>query len=149
MRTIIPLELKCEYTVNPLGIDVVQPRFSWILQSSQRGEMQTAHQILVASSERKLKDDIADKWDSRKVISDQSVNVAYKGRRLASGEKCYWKVRVWDKDDNPGSCSNTATFQMGLLHNNDWQGVWIGAKKNISAPLFRKEFKLAQKTNAR
>ena len=144
MNTVTPLELKCEYAVNPLGIDVVQPRFSWVLESSQRGEMQTAYQILVASSEEKLKDDIADKWDSKKVISDQSVNVAYEGRELASSEKCCWKVRVWDKDDTPTLWSNVATFEMGLLHNDDWQGVWIGAGKSISAPLFRKEFKLAQ-----
>ncbi len=43
MNTVTPLELKCEYAVDPLGIDVVQPRFSWILESSQRGEMQTAY----------------------------------------------------------------------------------------------------------
>ncbi len=138
------IRTKCEYLINPLGIDVVQPRFSWILGSSQRGGMQTAYQILVTSSEEKLTNDIADKWDSKKVLSDQSVNVAYQGKTLVSGEKCYWKVRVWDKDDNPGSCSTPATFEMGLLHNDDWQGVWIGAKKNISAPLFRKEFKLTQ-----
>ena len=145
MNTVTPLELKCEYAVNPLGIDVVQPRFSWVLESSQRGEMQTAYQILVASSEEKLKDDIADKWDSKKVISDQSVNVAYEGRELASGEKCYWKVRVWDKDEKASAYSIPATFQMGLLKKSDWQGVWIGAKKNISAPLLRKEFEITKK----
>ncbi len=35
-------ELRCEYRVNPLGIDVVRPRLNWILQSSQRGQKQTA-----------------------------------------------------------------------------------------------------------
>jgi len=135
MRTIIPLELKCEYTVNPLGIDVVQPRFSWILESSQRGEMQTAYQILVASSEGKLKADDADKWDSKKVISDQSVNVAYKGRALASGEKCYWKVRVWDTNGKVSPYTKTATFEMGLLKSDDWEGKWIRGGN-----LFRNEF---------
>ncbi len=145
MSTITPLELKCEYAVNPLGIDVAQPRFSWVLQSGQRGEMQTAYQILVASSEEKLKDDIADKWDSKKIISDQSVNVAYKGRALASGEKCYWKVRVWDKDEKASAYSTPATFEMGLLNKNDWQGVWVGADASISAPLLRKEFEIVKK----
>ncbi len=26
-------QLRCEYLVNPLGIDVVKPRLSWVLQS--------------------------------------------------------------------------------------------------------------------
>ena len=125
MNTVASLGLKCEYAVNPLGIDVVQPRFSWVLQSSQRGEMQTAHQILVASSEGKLKGDIADKWDSKKVISDQSVNITYEGTALVSGEKCYWKVRVWDQDGKASAYSRAATFEMGLLQNDDWQGIWI------------------------
>jgi len=47
---------------------------------------------------------------------------------------------VWDKDDNPGPWSNVATFEMGLLKNGDWQGMWIGADTSISAPLLRKEF---------
>ena len=144
MSNITPLELKCEYLVDPLGIDVT-PRFSWILESSQRGEMQTAYQILVASSEEKLRNDIADKWDSKKVLSDQSVNVAYEGTSLVSAEKCYWKVRVWDKDDDiPTPYSNVASFEMSLLKESDWQGVWIGAEKKISSPLFRKEFKLTE-----
>jgi len=144
VSSITPLELKCEYLVDPLGIDVVQPRFSWILESKQRGEMQTAYQILVASSEEKLRNDIADKWDSEKVISDQSVNVAYEGTSLVSAEKCYWKVRVWVKDDTPAPYSNVASFEMSLLKESDWQGAWIGAEKKISSPLFRKEFKLAK-----
>ena len=92
-----PLELKCEYAINPLGIDSAQPRFNWILESSQRGQMQSAYQILVASSEEKLNANISDKcakpsresgWDSGKVASDKSVNVPYEGSALTSGEKC-------------------------------------------------------------
>jgi len=145
MNTVIPLELRCEYAVNPLGIDVAQPRFSWTLESSQRGKIQTAYQILVASSEEKIKAEIGDKWDSGKVISDQSVNVAYKGRALASGEKCYWKVRVWDEDDGVSAYSTPAMFEMGLLKESDWKGKWIGADTSISAPLLREEFKITKR----
>jgi alpha-L-rhamnosidase len=28
-------KLRCEYRVNPLGIDVVEPRLSWILESAR------------------------------------------------------------------------------------------------------------------
>ena len=46
-----PTGLRCEYLENPLGIDVRQPRFSWVLEHSHRGgELQSAYQILVAAS---------------------------------------------------------------------------------------------------
>lgn len=141
-NSIIPVNLRCEYLKNPLGIDILFPRFSWVLSSSKRGEYQTAYQILVASNREKLDRNDGDKWDSGKVYSDESVNVAYEGEHLLSGETCYWKVRAWDKDGKPGPWSDTATFEMGLLEDDDWKGVWIGAKNNISAPLLRKEFTL-------
>ncbi|MBC8231137.1 alpha-L-rhamnosidase N-terminal domain-containing protein, partial [bacterium] len=161
---VTPVQLKCEYAVNPLGIDVAQPRFSWVLESSRRGQMQSAYQILVASSEENLRQNIADLWDSGKVVSGQSVNVAYKGSALKSGQKCWWKVRCWNKPgedgmyvtptyhdvktleamrkERPSAYSAPATFEMGLLKQSDWQGNWIGADKTISSPLLRKEFTL-------
>jgi alpha-L-rhamnosidase len=42
--------LRCEYQNDPLGIDVVKPRLSWIVQSDERAQRQTAYQVLVASS---------------------------------------------------------------------------------------------------
>jgi alpha-L-rhamnosidase len=44
------VDLRCEYRVNPLGIDVLKPRLSWEMKSDRRGEVQTAYQILVAST---------------------------------------------------------------------------------------------------
>jgi len=143
-NTLTPVELKCEYLKNPLGIDVAQPRFSWELKSSRRGQMQSAYQILVASSEEKLNANIGDKWDSGKVASSQSVNIPYEGSPLRSGEGCYWKVRCWDKDGRPGPYSEPATFEMGLLNESDWEGKWIGADVSISAPLLRKEFDITK-----
>jgi len=126
--------LTCEYAVNPLGIDAAAPRFSWVLASTKRGQMQWAYRLLVASSAAKLAANVGDKWDSGKMASPQSVNVAYKGKALASGEKCYWKVRVWpalskvegDKAGAPSPWSKPATFEMGLLKKADWKGQWIG-----------------------
>jgi hypothetical protein len=58
-------QLSCEYATDPLGIDVAQPRFSWILHSERRGGMQAAYQIVVAGSAEALGADVADnKWDS-------------------------------------------------------------------------------------
>ena len=119
-------DLRCEYAVNPLGIDTACPRFSWVLRSALRGQMQSACQVLVAASKARLDADTGDKWDSGKVRSAQSVNVAYEGSELASGETCWWKVRVWDKDGKVSAWSPPATFEMGLLKGGDWEGRWIG-----------------------
>ena len=118
--------LTCEYAHDPLGIDVAQPRFGWILKSNTRAQLQSAYQILVASSEAKLARDVGDKWDSAKVQSDQSVNIDYQGEALTSWERCHWKVRVWDRQARPSAWSRPASFEMGLMQQSDWQGQWIG-----------------------
>ena len=46
-----PTNLRCEYLKNPAGIDVARPRFSWIIENPERGEAQSAYQLLVASME--------------------------------------------------------------------------------------------------
>jgi alpha-L-rhamnosidase len=139
MRTV---QLKCEHLTNPLGIEAAQPRLSWVLESDQRGQAQTAYQILVATSQQKLGANNGDKWDSGKITSDNSVEVPYQGNALASGERCYWKVRVWDKDGRPDAYSDASFFEMGLLRQSDWHGKWIWSKKGISSPLLRREFGL-------
>ena len=83
-------ELRCEYRVNPLGIDVAKPRLSWVLESSQRGQKQRAYQILVAGSKERLKKNDGDLWDTGKVSSDQSIHEVYAGRPLGSRIQCYW-----------------------------------------------------------
>ena len=117
--------LRCEYLVNPLGIDVPSPRLSWIITSNRRGEMQTAYQILVASSSKLLSEDKGDLWDSGKVSSDESSQIAYSGSLLASRENCFWKVRTWDSEGKPGDWSQVARWSMGLLQPADWSAQWI------------------------
>src|ERR1035438_4754379 len=72
-----PDRLRCGYLDNPLGIDTLQPRLSWVLESTQRAEKQPTYQILAASSEALLKADSGDLWDTGKVASDQTLHVAY------------------------------------------------------------------------
>lgn len=140
-----PVQLKSEHSADPLGIEAAQPRFGWVLESHERGQLQTAYQILVASSLQNLLSNNGDKWNSGKIVSDNSVEVTYQGKSLSTGERCYWKVRVWDKSGKAGSYSAPSLFEMGLLKQSDWHGKWIGAKKGISSPLLRREF-LLQKT---
>lgn len=135
-------ELRCEYLKNPLGLEMQHPRLSWILQSAARGENQTAYQVLVASSEEKLQAGTADLWDSGKISSDQSTQVAYRGKPLTSRKQVYWKVRVWDKDGHPGTYSAPANWEMGLLSPKEWSARWVGyaAGWNGSALYYRFHF---------
>jgi alpha-L-rhamnosidase len=119
-------DLRCEYRVAPLGIDIAVPRLSWIVQSPSRGQLQTACQILVASSPEKLARDEADLWDSGKVALNQANQVEYSGRPLKSQMRCFWKVRVWDKSGKVSLWSNPAFWTMGLLNRYDWQAQWVG-----------------------
>ena len=119
-------DLRCEYRVNPPAIDVAEPRLSWILQSNQRGQKQTAYQLLVASSEKTLNQNKADLFDSGRVNSDQSTHVVYRAKPLKSRMQCHWKVRIWDKDNKASAWSEPAFWTMGLMDANDWQAKWIG-----------------------
>ncbi|CAG0937251.1 Alpha-L-rhamnosidase [Thermoflexales bacterium] len=139
--------LTCEYRTNPLGIDVRQPRLSWQLQSDQRGAHQTAYQILVAPTETGLDSGTSLLWDSGKTGSDQSIHVPYRGPALASGQRVYWKVRVWDEVGRESE-SSSAWWEMGLLERTDWEAQWIGApffggpRTSSPAPYLRKAFTL-------
>ena len=113
--------LRCEYLHDPLGIDVIKPRLSWVVLSEERGQRQTAYQVLVASTPDTLANDQGDLWDSGKVASDETIQVEYAGKPLGSRVRCYWKVRAWDKDGRPLAWSEPAFWTMGLLKASDWE----------------------------
>ena len=119
-----PAELRCEYRADPLGVDVSRPRLSWIVASAERGQRQTAYQVLVAGSEAILKLDKGDLWDSGQVQSDDTTAIVYGGKPLLSNQPCYWKVKVWDKDGTPSTWSSLAVWSMGLLEPSDWTDLW-------------------------
>jgi alpha-L-rhamnosidase len=121
-----PANLICEYAVDPIGVDAAHPRFSWILKHSGRAHLQSAYRILVASAAELLLNDKGDVWDSNKIKSDKSVNVEYRGKPLQSKTRYYWKIKWWDDAGQTSAFSDTAVFEMGLLSQKDWSGVWIG-----------------------
>jgi alpha-L-rhamnosidase len=102
---------KCEDAVNPRGVKTEHPQFSWTWGAPTTPR---AYQILVASSEEKLKADIGDLWDSGQVRTDQKT-ARYEGKALGSLQHCYWKLRVWSDYDTPTLWTEAQTFQMALL----------------------------------
>jgi len=139
-----PSNLRCEYLTDPLGVDVPQPRFSWVLAHSQRDEKQGAYQVLVATQSDALAHDHGDQWDSGKVPSEDFTQVVYAGKALESGRTYYWKVRYWDKEGRNSEYSRPAQFGMGLLSREEWKGSWIGGG-SANGNEFRKEFTLTGK----
>jgi len=162
-----PVDLTCEYLKDPAVIDVTAPRLSWIniADEGERGQLQTAWEIRVAGSRDLLISGKADLWNSGKIVSDQSVNIRYNGKKLISRQECWWQVRVWDRKGKVSEWSLPAFWRMGLLNPGDWKAKWIGApwqgeetlqkpsNPNAKlpeqlpppAPLLRKEFTISKK----
>ncbi len=148
---LVPTHLRCEYRPNPLGIGVAQPRLFWQLESSRRGQTQRAYQVLVAESEAALAADHASVWDSGRVESDQTAHIVYAGPPLRSGQRAWWKVRVWDQDGQVSGYSEPAWWQMGLLDPSEWRAGWIsfdsGPENEMGlrpAPYLRRAFAVDQ-----
>ena len=74
-----PTDLRCDYAINPVGVEAAQPHLSWTLDSRQRNQKQTAWYVLVASAPGRLAANQGDLWDSGKVQSSESVHVSNRG----------------------------------------------------------------------
>ncbi len=142
---------RSEYRRNPLGIDEEMPRLSWVVESECRCQKQSAYRIVVGSDEAKLRECKGDLWDTGKVTSSESSVILYKGKKLESFQRCYWKVMVWDEQDRPSGWSGPAWWETAVLDEQQWEGKWIseerdepegeeGLYKDEPARLFRKEF---------
>jgi alpha-L-rhamnosidase len=148
--------LRCEYLVDPLGIDEPSPRLSWILESARRGARQNAYRVLVASSPIQLQKGVGDLWDSGRIESDRTTQIVYAGMPLRARNQCHWTVEVWDDAGNRAR-SEPALWSMGL-NRGDWTAKWIAADPEIfrrdkdaitptlttpgTPPLLRKEFEI-------
>jgi len=148
MKVSAPERLRCEYRVNPLGIDVAQPRLSWQLRDKRRGARQTAYRVRAAGRPGDLEAGDNLLWDSGRVESDQSVHVPYGGPAPASKQRCYWQVRTWDEGGAESPWSDPAWFEMGLLDREDWEAEWIasslvgGPRTTVPVPYMRKDIAL-------
>ncbi|GJQ28739.1 MAG: hypothetical protein HBSAPP03_06230 [Phycisphaerae bacterium] len=120
-----PERLRCEYLLNPLGLDEPAPRLSWILAGGGRGATQSAFRVLAASSTDRLANDDGDLWDSGQVAGSSTTHVIYAGKPLTARRACWWKVMSWDREGRPGPWSTPASFEMGLLTPDDWSATWI------------------------
>lgn len=137
-------DLKCEYSTNPIGLDITRPQFSWQIRSEERGIRQTAYQLLIAGSPEDLVYGKELIWDSGKIYSQRSAGILYKGPALESRRCYYWLIRVWDSYHLVSESTEPAFFEMGLLNQSDWQATWIGCPASWTGRVvyFRKAFTL-------
>lgn len=169
---LVPYDLRCDDSVQPLGLDDLHPRLSWKLQpgktrkgqqgawtDSARRRRQTAYRILVASDLNHLDADRGDLWDSGEVPADRLPYAVYAGKPLRSAQKVYWKVRTRDENGvlSPWSTlsGNAEWWEMGLLKPEEWRGKWIMSSRpaptteramfaDDPAPLLRQEFRVVK-----
>ena len=142
--------LRCEYKVDPLGIDVSKPRLSWELASAEKGVLQTSYDLRVALSEKDLTESKMI-WESGTQPSGASIQVEYAGPALERQRIYFWQVRVADNHGHLSNWSEPAHWEMGLLEPGDWTAKWITPnlaeddKKSNPAPLLRTTFSLTKK----
>ncbi|MFK7932334.1 MAG: sulfatase-like hydrolase/transferase [Saprospiraceae bacterium] len=119
-----PIGLSIEYIREPANVLVVDklPEFGWIVPDE--AVFQSAYQILVASSQKNIDNNIGDVWDSAQVRSSESSNVVYTGKSLRSGQSYFWKVRIWDEVNRLTGYSESQSFKLG------------GANEMITTPNF-------------
>ena len=116
--------LETQATREPLGITDAFPRLSWRIAGTERGILQRAYRVLVASRENLVAEGKADVWDSGRVTS-ADPSVKYAGAALASRTRYYWSVRVWTANGKETAGSQPAWFETAFMRADEWKGQWI------------------------
>jgi alpha-L-rhamnosidase len=114
--------LRVEHLVEPEGLTVQRPRFSW--QLPEGATIQRAYQIH------------ATKWDSGRVDSSQQLFVRYDpadSPALSSDELVSWRVKVWT-DLGEHDFSDFSFFSLGIVTCPtpywNWMAKWIHPDEN-------------------
>jgi hypothetical protein len=88
------------------------PEFSWVVNSAERDDVQTACRIRVVSPADKEGGHPVCVWDSGKVLTADSVNVEYGGEPLEAGASYAWRVMTWDRRGRASEWSEPQRFVM-------------------------------------
>ena len=137
-----PGYLRCEYMVDPLGIDAEHPRLSWRLEDGREGAGQSAYAVVVGTDSSRLLKGQGIYSTGRKFSGEQLIT--YTGPALKPFTRYYWKVDIWDKKGKKGVTAKVASFETGMMEMKSWRGAWISDSRNIhtqAAPYFRRVFR--------
>jgi alpha-L-rhamnosidase len=130
-----PTDLMVDLLTSPENAVITNPApaFSWAIDDYRSGARQTAYQIMVVSSSGYIHRNLPDMWDSGVIPSDRSVSIPYNGKPLQPGETYWWKVKVWDQEDQVGNWSEAQEFHIGEYERNDlkWPGESRWVEKEV------------------
>jgi alpha-L-rhamnosidase len=119
-----PVHLRTNALENPLGIDTPRPTFSWQSDAKTPDWTQSAYEIVVGTDLAHLHPGKTAAWDSGRVTSSESLDIAYAGITLQAQQLYLWRVIVWDNHDKQAT-SAVASFETGLMSAGDWKSDWI------------------------
>ncbi|WP_329129477.1 family 78 glycoside hydrolase catalytic domain [Streptomyces sp. NBC_01476] len=120
-----PAQLRADGQASDVLLDRTRPTFAWTVRDTGRAEAQTAYEIRVQPRPAGRDDHRAAGWDSGRVRSANSTDVAYAGPALVSDHTYTWSVRTWNKQGKASPWSAPASFDTGLLNASDWSAWWL------------------------
>ena len=142
-----PVFLRTEYLVNPIGIDNIHPRLTWMLDDSRQGAIQTAYQVFVGTDSLEVSSGKGSIWATGKVSSSHML-ATYQGKALQPFTRYFWRVDSWDKAGIKAAASVVNSFETGMLKMTNWKGSWISDEQGVNvkpAPCFRTTFNIGKK----
>ncbi|MDE6528471.1 MAG: alpha-L-rhamnosidase N-terminal domain-containing protein, partial [Muribaculaceae bacterium] len=132
---------RCEYLVEPIGIDAQAPRLTWTVDAD--GPLPESFVVKVALSEKGLRSG-KEVWRSPLVSGDSRRVVLDTEGVLAPHTRYVWQVEGTD-GSGVNFTSPVASFETGKLGAADWSAKWISDGKDKEfepAPMLRKEFEI-------
>ena len=140
---------RCEGLRDADQIDTTAPRFSWRLDSDERGVRQTAYQIRIVeidSEGRKLGKSV----ETPRIESDDTQWVTVTNFRPKPRSLYSWQLRAWDNHGGASTWTEPQRFGTGLLGDRwpaDWisDGRWVPTFETAPARYFRQTFKIENK----
>lgn len=145
-----PVSLRCEYLVNPLGVDAMHPRLTWMLDDDRQGARQTAYQIFVGTDSLDVARGKANMWTTAKITSP-AILATYQGKTLQPYTKYFWRVDLWDGNGVKTGASAVSSFETGVQKITNWKGTWISDEQNYNvkpAPYLRTTFGTGKKVKS-
>lgn len=109
-----PTGLTVECIRKPEVVKIIdsRPELSWMLPSE--ASVQTAYEVLVASSKEHLDNNTTDVWSSGKVMSNRSFDVEL-AADLQESTTYFWKVRYYDANYKVSEYSDVQEFTTGVF----------------------------------
>ena len=113
--------IKTDYTINPVGINNLTPRFSWVNDKKQK-------YYSIVAKDAFTKEVL---WDSGRIFTEESVGAEYCGKQLKSRQmvNVYLEVGYEDGKTERGE----GFFELGITDKSEWHGAWVGTNAEFNA----------------